>query len=197
MKYPRVFLALTLIVLASLWAEKVVYGSENDAVAISNNIQQRHLPYGTILDPVYASPDSDQIVGYTRAADSAIWTGHYLAAEAFRYRVTGSAEALDNVRRAIASLRALVDITGTDLLARCLIPVDSVYAPAIIAEESGHGIRQNFLNGREYYWIGDTSRDQYMGVKFGLGVAYEMVDDAEIRSEITALFTRMLNFLLA
>lgn len=197
MRYPRVFLALTLIVVASLRVERVVYGSENDAVAISNNIQQRHLPYGTILDPVYASPDSDQIVGYTRAADSAIWTGHYLAAEAFRYHVTGSAEALDNVRRAVASLRALVDITGTDLLARCLIPVDSPYAPAIIAEESGHGIRQNVLNGRQYYWIGGTSRDQYMGVKFGLGVAYEMVEDAGIRSEITSLFTRMLNFLLA
>ncbi|MBO0720853.1 MAG: hypothetical protein J2P41_08520 [Blastocatellia bacterium] len=197
MRYPRVFLALTLIVLASVGAERVVYGSETDAVAISSNIQQRHLPYGTILDPIFTSPESDQIVGYTRAADSAIWTGHYLAAEAFRYRVTGSAEALDNVRRAIASLRALVDITGTDLLARCLIPVDSVYAPAIIAEESGHGIHQNVLNGREYYWIGNTSRDQYMGVKFGLGVAYEMVDDTEIRSEITSLFTRMLNFLLA
>ena len=197
MRYPRVFFALTLIVLGSFRLDRPVYGSVNDAIAISNNIQQRHLPYGTILDPVYGSPESEQIVAYTRAADSAIWTGHYLAAEAFRYRVTGSPEALDNVRRALAGMRALVDISGTDLMARCLIPVDSVYASAIIAEESGHGIRRNFLNGREYYWIGNTSRDQYLGAKFGLAVAYEMVDDAGVRAEIASLFTRMLDFLLA
>jgi hypothetical protein len=197
MRYSRVFFALTLIVAASFTVDRTVYGSESDAVVISNIIQQRHLPYGTILDPFFASIESDQIVGYARAGDSAIWTGHYLAAEAFRYRVTGSPQALDNVRRAVAGIRSLVDITGTNLLARCLIPVDSVYAAPILAEEGRHGIRRNFLYGREYYWIGNTSRDQYAGAKFGLAVAYEMVDDAGLRTEIGSLFTRMLDFLLA
>ena len=62
--------------------------TEADALAISANIQAIHVPYGTILDPIYASPTSSQIIGYTRCGDSAIWTGHYLAAEAFRYQVT-------------------------------------------------------------------------------------------------------------
>src|SRR5262245_18799734 len=197
MKYTRVFFALSLITAASLTIGVVAYASENDAIAISNNIQQRHLPYGTIIDPVFASPDSDQIVGYTRAADSLIWPGHYLASESFRYRVTGSPEALENVKRAVASIRALNDITGTNLMARCLIPVDSVYAPGIIAEESHHGIHRNFLNGREYYWLGNTSRDAYSGAMFGLGVAYDMVENAEIRSEISPLVTRILDFLIA
>jgi hypothetical protein len=197
MKYPCVFYALTLVIAASFMVDGTVYGSENDAIAISNNIQQRHLPHGTIIDPVLASPFSDQIVGYTRAADSLIWTGHYLAGESFRYRVTGSPEALENVRRAIAGIRALIDITGTNLMARCLIPVDSIYASGIIAEESHHGIYRSFLNGREYYWIGNTSRDQYSGAFFGLGVAYDLVENAEIRSEIRPLVTRMLDFLIA
>src|SRR5215813_3391744 len=197
MKYPRVFFALTLMIATSFIVNVTAYASENDAVAISNNIQQRHLPYGTIIDPIFASPDSDQIVGYTRAADSLIWTGHYLASESFRYRVTGSPEALDNVRRAIAGIQALNDITGTNLMARCLIPVDSIYAPGIIAEEAHNGIYRNFLNGREYYWIGNTSRDAYSGAFFGLGVAYDMVENAEIRSEISSLVTRMLDFLIA
>jgi hypothetical protein len=197
MKYPRVFFVLALMVTTSLTVDSTVYGSENDAVAISNNIQQRHLPFGTILDPIFASPVSDQITGYTRAADSLIWTGHYLASESFRYRVTGSPEAFDNVRRAIAGVRSLNDITGTSLMARCLIPVDSIYAPGIIAEESHHGIYRNFLNGREYYWLGNTSRDQYSGAMFGLGVAYDMVENAEIRSQISSLVTRMLDFLIA
>jgi hypothetical protein len=89
----------------------VAYGAEADAVAISSQIQTRHLPFGTILDPFYVSSTSDQITGYTRCGDSALWTGHYLAAEAYRYRVTGSAEALNNARGAVAGLQSLVDVT--------------------------------------------------------------------------------------
>src|SRR5215470_15597919 len=70
--------------------------SDEDAIVISQNIQARHLMYGTIVDPIFAAPDSDEIVGYTHCGDAAIWTGHYLAAEAFHYKVTGSPEALDN-----------------------------------------------------------------------------------------------------
>src|SRR5262245_63993579 len=101
MKYTRLLFALTLVIAASLTIGVGVYASENDAIAISNNIQQRHLPYGTIIDPVFASPESDQIVGYTRAADSLIWNGHYLEAESFSFRVTGSREVLDNVMREV------------------------------------------------------------------------------------------------
>jgi hypothetical protein len=169
--------------------------SEADALAISATIQQRHLPFGGILDPIFAAPDSDQIVGYTRCGDSAIWTGHYLAAESFRYKVTRSPEALANVLNAERGLRALVDVTGTDLLARCLVPVDSPYAVGILQEEQSHGVFLGNLNQTGYFWIGDTSRDQYSGVMFGLGVAYDMVDDPLVHAEVAALTTRLVDFL--
>jgi len=172
------------------------YGAEQDAVWISNNIQARHMPYGTIIDPVFATPASEEIVGYSRGGNSAIWTGHYLAAEAFRYRVTGSPEAFDNLRRALNGIRSLVDITGTDLLARCLIPTDSPYADAIITEEAGHGIFTGTWENKFYYWIGNTVRDEYTGVFFGLGVAYDFVENPEVRSAIRELVTRLLDFLL-
>jgi len=167
--------------------------SEADAIAISQNIRARHMPFGVVVDPIFASPDSEQIVGYTRCGDSAIWTGHYLAAEAFRYNVTRSAEALNNVKVALAGIASLLNVTGTNLLARCLIPVNSQYAPAIIQEEAGNGIYQNTQAG--YYWIGNTSRDQYSGVFFGLGVAYDLVDNAEVRAAIAPLVTLLLDFL--
>jgi len=99
--------------------------SESDALAISAAIQARHLPYGTIIDPVYAAPDSDQISSYTRCGDSALWTGHYLAAEAFRYKVTGSQDAFANIQAAIAGIKSLADVTGNNLLARCIVPLNS------------------------------------------------------------------------
>src|SRR5437870_8593996 len=125
-------------------------GAEADALAISANIQQLHLPYGGILDPVFAAPDSDQIVGYSRCGDSAIWTGHYLAAESFRYKVTRSADALANVVKAERALRALVDVTGTDPLSRCLVPVDSAWAPGITQEEQHHGVYLGNLDRQGY-----------------------------------------------
>ena len=178
-----------------------VRASEFDAIRISTNIQQFHMPYGTLLDPVFASSDPaspgySQIVSYTRAGDSAIWTGHYLAAEAFRYRATRSPEAFENVWRALRGIRSLLDITGTDLLARCLIPTTSPYAANIQREEGGHGIYYNKLGGVDYFWIGNTSRDQYSGVMFGLSAAYDLVEDQSVRDFIRADVTRILNYLL-
>src|SRR5882672_10905404 len=138
--------------LVSIWIAAVIgntgaQAAEADALAISANIQARHLPFGTILDPVYASPANDQIVGYTRCGDSAIWTGHYLAAEAFRYQVTHAPEALNNVRNAIAGIQSLVDVTGTNLLARCLVPGNSPFAAGIQSEEAHHGVYTNSAAG--------------------------------------------------
>src|SRR5260370_38516471 len=95
--------------------------AEADAVAITANIMARPLPFGTILDPIFTLTDSDQIGGYTRCGDSALWTGHYLAAEAFRYKVTQAPDALNNVKAAIAGLAGLANVTGTNLLARCMV----------------------------------------------------------------------------
>ncbi len=166
--------------------------SDADALAISRNIQARHLIYGTIIDPVFAGPASDSIVSYSRCGDSAIWTGHYLAAEAFRYKVTRSAEALANARKAVAGIKSLLDVTGNNVLARCLIPEGSPYAAAIHSEEASNGV---YRSSPEYTWIGNTSRDQYSGVMFGLGVAFEMIDDPELKSTIAATVTRIVDFL--
>src|SRR5206468_6361271 len=125
----------------------------------------------------------------------AIWTGHYLAAESFRYKVTRAPESLANVLSAERGIRALEDVTGTDLLARCVVQVDSPWAPGIAQEEAPNGVYLGNLNRTGYFWIGNTSRDQYSGVMFGLGVAYDMVDDPLVRTEVAALITRLVDFL--
>lgn len=166
---------------------------EPEALAISANIQARHLPFGTMIDPIFASPESNDVVGYTRCGDSAIWTGHYLAAEAFRYKATQSAQALDNVRRAIAGIKSLMDVTGTNLLARCLLPVNSPYLTFVQAEEGHNGLYTNTSAG--WVWVGNTSRDQYAGVMFGLAVAYDMVDTPDVKTSASEQVTRVLDFL--
>jgi uncharacterized protein (TIGR03437 family) len=166
--------------------------SEADALAISRNIQTLHFPYSTILDPIFDSPTSTHIVTYTRCGDSAIWTGHYLAAEAFRYAVTHSPDALANARRAFTGIQYLVDVTGNNVLARCLIPDDSPYAVGIQNEEANNGI---YRSAPGNFWVGNTSRDQYSGVAFGLGVAYDLIDDPQLKTSIAGVVTRMVQFL--
>ena len=164
---------------------------EADALAISQNIQTLHFPYSTVLDPIFTSPTSTQITAYTRCGDSAIWTGHYLAAESFRYAVTHSADALANARRAYTGIQYMVDITGNNVLARCLVPDNSPYAQSIENEEAGNGIYHSPGN----IWVGNTSRDQYSGALFGLGVAYDLLDDATVKANIAGVITRMVQFL--
>ncbi len=162
------------------------------ALSIDATIQARHLPFGGILDPIFASSTSQEIVGYTRCGDSAIWTGHYLAAESYRYKVSSDPAALANAQAALAYLKNLVDTTGTDVLSRCIVPINSPFAAGILSEESANGVHASGAN----YWIGNTSRDQYIGVFFGLGVAYDMLDTAT-QPAIQTLVTRLLNFLIA
>jgi hypothetical protein len=184
--------------LAFLLTIPFCWAAERDALAISATIQARHLPFGTILDPIFVAANSHVIAGYTRCGDSAIWTGHYLAAEAFRYKVTGSAEALANAQGALTGLELLTDVTGTNLLARCAVPQQSSYLTGIAQEEAANGVYGgSSAAGAPYMWIGHTSRDEYIGVFFGLGIAYDMIGDAATRTRIAALITRLLSALLA
>jgi uncharacterized protein (TIGR03437 family) len=168
-----------------------VTASEADALAISAKIQSRFLPFGTILEPIYASATSNQIIDYTDCGDSALWTGAYLAAEAFRYNVTQSADALNNVRSALAGLQGLADVTGDNRLARCMVRVDSQYAASISNQESSNTIHQT----PTWIWVDNTSRDELVGAFFGLGAAFDLVNDSSVRSDIGDLATLLLGFI--
>jgi hypothetical protein len=172
--------------------------SENDAITISRTIQERHFLHSMLLDPVFESANSDKIVSFTHSGDSAIWMGHYLAAEAFRYKVAGSPEALDHINKTLAGIRILIEVTGNNLLSRCAVPADSPFANDITEpERESHGVFEAKYKGADYLWIGGTSRDQYSGIFFGLGVAYDMVENQPVREEVRDLVTRLLDYLLS
>jgi hypothetical protein len=89
-----------------------------------------HLPWGGILTTVQppASPARGVAFGgvggldlrsappsgpaWTGEEDSAIWTGHYLAAEAFRFAATDSPEALERVKQSLAGIELLFRVAS-------------------------------------------------------------------------------------
>ena len=94
--------------------------------------------------------------------------GYLDPAEAYRYRVTSSPDALNNALKSVDAIKGLIDVTGTNLLARCRIAIGSPFSAGIHGEEAANGVYTNSAAG--WTWIGNTSRDQYYGVIFGLGI---------------------------
>lgn len=191
--------------------------TQTAADEISANIQSVHLvagfPNATIVDPRFAASDPADpgyttIVGYAHAGDAAIWTGHYLAAEAKRFEVTRSPAALANLQRALDGIQGLVDVTAEampsnpGLLARFLWPDSWWYGDQMALDEASHGVYRGTAGGVSQRWLGNTSRDQYAGVFFGLAIAYDALAAADAKTQkkgqrqIRALVTRMLDFLI-
>ena len=186
----RRLLALFLILLL---LGGTVSASEQDANRITGELLDRHLPFGIIMDPIFEAPDSMQIHTYTRCGDSAIWTGFYLASEAYRYAVTKSPEAMNNAWRALTGIRRLMYVTGTSVLARCAFPVTWEHAADLIIQEQHNGIYQGNYNSEAYYWVGNTSRDQYLGVFFGLVTAFDMIGDPNMNATIADITWKLLD----
>lgn len=171
--------------------------TDETALSIDENLRARHMPHGAVLDPIFESPDSENISHYTRCGDSAIWTGHYLAAQSFRYSATRSSEALEGVYFALEGLRRLIDVTGTDVLARCALPAHSPYAARIVQEDGHHGVFSGIVYDEQWIWIGSTSRDQYLGAFFGLTAAWNLVEVQEVHDRVSWLTTRLLDELIS
>ena len=80
-----------------------------------------HLPWGAIFAVDHAVPPriglcktdncNATIESYGVEGDSAIWTGHYLAAEAFRYAATDDPAALERIRVLVNGVKRLFDVT--------------------------------------------------------------------------------------
>ncbi|MBI3271760.1 MAG: hypothetical protein HYZ53_22405 [Planctomycetes bacterium] len=185
------------------------------AAAYDILLAARHLPHDTVLDARMDSPTGDHVLHYAHFEDSAIWTGHYLASQAYRFAATGSADALANARRALAGITRLLDVAGGQgYLARAAVPVASPWAadlvgahpvitlpapanPRVHPPEAGHTFYKSVLHGVEWYWEGTISRDQYSGVMFGLALAWDLIPQEDVRTAIRHDVTRIATFLEA
>lgn len=234
---------------ARAWVPKppasVDYGKT--ALALEDGIAS-HLPWGAVLskdcvvrrDPK-AAPCGEHT--WTGEEDSAIWTGHYLAAESFRY-ASGDTAALDRVSQALAGIERLFWVTGDaavsggsrspvqralGVLARTAIPLP-VRGDNIELSDGPLGKRDCYYERPEGGWlVGGTryatlrevpktewasaqrvgrvwqgwgcaenhpvSRDQYIGIFYGLAIAYRLVPDAAIQARIRPLVRDALDFL--
>ncbi|HEV8307696.1 MAG TPA: hypothetical protein VGW35_08505, partial [Methylomirabilota bacterium] len=80
-----------------------------------------HIPYGGVFAIDFTPIRGPQIAerrSFGVEADSAIWTGHYLAAEAFRYAATSDPAALARLKFVLAGVQRLFDVTQDAVVRR-------------------------------------------------------------------------------
>jgi len=95
-----------------------------------------------------------------------LWTAIYVAAECFRYAVTGSAEALSNAQTSLAATLRLEAITGTaGFPARAIAKTGETRDPGGEWHPMGDGS----------FWKGDTSSDELVGHFFADWVAWNLL----------------------
>ncbi len=142
---------------------------------------------------MFAEPGAREPAYWARMGDSAIWSGHYVAAEAFRYAVTGDPEALANAERVLTGIHRLVT------LAENWTAGPAAGAPIAGAGERGLLLRhcapeaaapflrdegRVAIDSRDGRWLclHRVSRDQYVGVALGLAVTLLVLPDGPVRA---------------
>ena len=140
------------------------------------------------------------------------YTGNYLAMEAFRYAVTGDADAKIRAKRAFEFLRKLQEVTETDgFFARTIVPstwteVDDrnrTYTERELADElvkeprfKPVEVRWHKSKDGKWLWKGDTSSDEICGHMMGYFFYHELVADEGEKKVVAAHVRRIVDHLM-
>ena len=145
--------------------------------------REQHIGPDGLFRNLTLTEDLQAVELYHHAENTILWSGMYLASQAFRYAVTGEAEAVENARLTMAGLTELTRVTGVrGLYGR------SMDNPAIAYNYDGRGTvswTDSTVPGYEgWAFRNDVSKDGYDGLMFGYAAALEHFDDAALLDQV-------------
>lgn len=141
---------------------------------------------GAVCNAVYTDATRAQLRFFSGTGDAALWTGTALAAQAWRYRVTGAPDAAAELKALATTEHVLFNVSGEPAyLARLAVPTGDT-TPLETANRCGDvnwhcGVD---AGGGKWDWLGHISRDAYTGVMLGYYAAYVATDDQSVRALI-------------
>ncbi len=150
------------------------------AARFQDLIRQHISPEGLNVYILTGELTADEAMETVTLSDGAIWTGVSLGTQCLRYAVTGEEEAREEIRQLARGLHALHEVTG----------IRGHFA-RVMARRTTPNPREGGTwypgSGRwsGYRWKGDTSKDQYSGIIFGLALAATLSDDPEVKALAT------------
>jgi len=169
--------------------EKRTYSLEQKAALFDKMIQKRHNRYGYVTISMLEKP-GDLANSTQEASDNdGLWTALYIAAESFRYAVTGEDEAKELAQKSLLSLMRLEQITS----------IDGFPARAIVRKgekvHKSHGEWHDTPDG-QFEWKGDTSSDEVDGHLFAYSVYYDLVANEQEKKEIAEVVERIMTHIV-
>ena len=147
---------------------------------------------GMILSDIRVFTDENGDT-YTEAAysDSAYWTGNYMLGECMKFAATGDDEArryCENSARALIRMTRITGVPGLPVRGY----MDPKYSDRFRLTEEGS--IQRATDG--VYLNLDVSIDQLLGAMQGLHMAYRFLDDEELKRDIAAAVSDVLDYII-
>jgi len=154
------------------------------AMFYQKQVRERHIRHG-FNGTVSRMTDGDVTTGSLEDSDNdGLWTTMYLAAEVFRYKVTKSEDALQNIRESMEAMERLYDIN----------PVPGF--PSRSFERRGYKYEDKpwrRADDPEWDWKSTTSSDEAIGHIFAFGAIAELVDDPELKKQAIMLIDTLMS----
>ena len=184
--FPRSlrFIAFVAICLSLSWFSGPIRAGTlaEKAAVFDKAIEEFHTPNG-MVSHVKLGPDGKVVAVYA-GGDSTIWTGAWLAAQAYRYAATKDPIALDNIERGLRAFHSLHAMSGSPgFMGRSFGPPEWFGDP----KRMRHGVGSYSAR----LFIPDTSRDQYTGIFLAYTLCLPLVGDpkllAELKDDILAI----------
>jgi hypothetical protein len=154
------------------------------AMFFEKQVRNRHIRTG-FNATVSSMGKGDITTGSMEDSDNdGLWTSMYLAGETFRYAVTKSDEALQNVRESLDAMERLYTINS--------IPG----FPSRSFERRGykyHDEAWRRAEDPEWDWKSTTSSDEAIGHIFAFGAIAELVEEPELRNKAIMLIDTLMS----
>ncbi len=151
-------------------------------------VRSRHIRVG-FNATVVGMKDGDVTTGRMENSDNdGLWTSMYLGGETFRYSVTKSAEALQNIRESLDAMERLYTIN----------PMKSGF-PSRSYERAGYNVGHEPwrpTEDPEWDWKSTTSSDEAIGHVFVFGAIAELVDVEPIRTQAIKLLDALMQHIV-
>lgn len=152
-------------------------------------IRQRHVRHGLTADSRLLRPGDLTSNQPVSSDNDGLWTAMYVAAECFRYQVTGEAEAREFARQGMQAIMRLEEITGIPgFPARSFIRKGQDIQPT---DGEWHDTPDGL-----WRWKGDTSSDEIVGHYFVYPIYYDLVANEEEKQKIRQVMTRITDYIL-
>jgi hypothetical protein len=157
--------------------------------AFVERVQARHNRWGLTAASHLRVPGDLSTNQMVPSDNDGLWTAMYVAAEAFRYKVTAAADARENARRGMQAIVRLESITGLPgFPARSFIKLGEEVQP--------EGGEWHDTPDKAWRWKGDTSSDEIVGHYFVYSIYLDLVADESEKPALRAVVDRITNHII-